>query len=131
MTRSPVLLDQLGSPEVPAGLRTLPQADVLRRVWERHFERRGGSDAGAVRLRPEGELPPAAEGIESPYDPEARYRSKSGLHRTGYAAVLSETCDAGRPHLITHVATIHGRGPRGQLHHADPAGADRAVSAAG
>jgi hypothetical protein len=100
-----LLLDQLQSPEVPVGLRALPQVDVLRRVWGRHFARREGAAGGAVRLRPEGELPPAAEGIESPYDAEARYRSKSGMHWTGYAAVLTETCDADRPHLITHVAT--------------------------
>jgi transposase len=96
------LLEWLGSPETPLELRALPQVGVLGRVWGRHFER---TDAGVVRLRPEGELPPAAEGIESPYDPEARYRSKSGLHWTGYAAVLTETCDEGRPNLITHVAT--------------------------
>lgn len=100
-----LLLDRLAAPAAPAELRSLPQVEVLRRVWERHFERRGGVDAGAVRLRPEGTLPPAAEGIESPYDPEARYRSKSGLHWTGYAAVLTETCDEDRPHVITHVAT--------------------------
>ena len=45
------------------------------------------------------------QGIESPYDPEARYRSKSGMHWTGYAAVLTETCDDDRPHLITQVTT--------------------------
>src|SRR6185312_2505883 len=99
-----LLLDHLGSPGAPEELRGLPQAGVLRRVWDRHFERRDGADAGAVRLRPEGDLPPAAEGIESPYDPEARYRSKRGLHWTGYAAVLTETCDEDLPHLITHVA---------------------------
>jgi transposase len=99
-----VLLDQLRSPAAPPELRALPPFEVLRRVWERHFERRGGA-AGAVRLRPESALPPAAEGIESPYDPEARFRSKSGLHWTGYAAVLTKTCDADRPSLITHLAT--------------------------
>jgi transposase len=100
-----LLLDQLAAPAVPAELRSLTQVEVLRRVWDRHFERQGGAAAGVVRLRPEGALPPAAEGIESPYDPEARYRSKSGLNWTGYAAVLTETCDEDRPNLITHVAT--------------------------
>jgi transposase len=99
-----VLLDQPGSLAALPELRALPQIAVLRRVWERHFERPGGA-AGEVELRPESALPPAAEGIESPYDPEARYRSKSGLHWTGYAAILTETCDADRPNLITHVAT--------------------------
>jgi transposase len=97
-----LLLEWLGSREAPEGLRALPKVDVLRRVWDRHFERTAG---GAVRLRPEGEQPAAAAGIESPYDPEARYRSKSGMHWTGYVALLTETCDEDRPHLITHVAT--------------------------
>ena len=65
----------------------------------------GDGPGAGCGCRPEGELPPAAEGIESPYDPEARYRSKSGMHWTGYAAILTETCDEDRPHLITHVAT--------------------------
>ena len=100
-----LVLDRLASPGAPTELRSLPQVEVLRQVWDRHFERRCGADAGAVRLRPEGALTPAAEGIESPYDPEARYRSKSGMHWTGYAAVLTETCEEDRPNLITHVAT--------------------------
>lgn len=97
-----LLLDRLGLPEAPDEVRALPRVDVLRRVWDRHFERTGG---GVVRLRPNGELPPAAEGIESPYDPDARYRSKSGMHWTGYVALLTETCDEEHPHLIAHVAT--------------------------
>ena len=39
------------------------------------------------------ELPPAAERIESPYDPEARYRTKRGHAWTGYMVHLTETCD--------------------------------------
>jgi transposase len=103
------LLGLVDDPGAPAEVRASPMVGVLRRVWERHFRRDGdppaGGTEGRVRLRAEGELPPAAEGIESPYDPEARYRSKSGMHWTGYAAVLTETCDEDRPHLITHVAT--------------------------
>jgi transposase len=100
-----VLLDRLGTPEAPIELRGLPQARVLRSVWERHFERGGPPEAVVARLRPEGELPPSAAGIESPYDPEARYRSKHGLHWTGYVAHLTETCDDDRPHLITQAET--------------------------
>jgi transposase len=103
------LLGLLEAPGAPAEFRALPQVVVLRRVWERHFRRDdgppGGGVEGRVHLRAEGELPPAAEGIESPYDPEARYRGKSGMHWTGYAALLTEACDEDRPHLITHVAT--------------------------
>jgi hypothetical protein len=91
-------------PEAPGELRELPTIQVLRRVWGRHFVRDGGPE-GPVRLRAQGELPPSAEGIESSYDPEARYRGKRDLHWKGYAAVLTETCDENGPHLITHVAT--------------------------
>ena len=43
--------------------------------------------------------------MESPYDPEARYRSKSGMYWTGYMVHISETCDEDNVHLITHVHT--------------------------
>jgi transposase len=95
------LLDSLGAPEVPPELRQLEKVEVLRRVWERHYRREGDR----VRLRGQDELPPAAEAIESPYDPEARFRTKHETSWTGYMAVLTETCDEDRPNLITHVET--------------------------
>jgi hypothetical protein len=101
------LLDRLGAPEAPPELRQLEKVEVLRRVWERHYRREGRR----VQLKSRDELPPAAEAIESQYDPEARYRSKSETNWTGYTAVLTETCDETRPNLITHVvttaATVH------------------------
>jgi transposase len=100
-----MLLDLLAAPGAPAELRELPQPRVLRTVWERHYERGGPPGEDVVRLRPEGALPPSPEAIESPYDPEARYRSKHGLHWAGYMAHLTETCDEDRPNLITHVDT--------------------------
>jgi hypothetical protein len=100
-----MLLDRLATSEAPPEHRDLPQVRVLRSVWERHYERVGAPGEDMVRLRPEGDLPPSTEGIESPYDSEARYRSKHGLHWTGYMAHLTETCDEGRPNLITHVDT--------------------------
>ena len=55
--------------------------------------------------------PPAAEGIGSPYDPEARFRSRHEITWTGYQVHLSETCDPDEVHLITNVettqATVH------------------------
>src|SRR4051812_23090049 len=62
------LLDLVAAPEAPAELGASPMVEVLRRVWERHFRRDGGPPGGGaegrVRLRAEGELPPAAEAIE-------------------------------------------------------------------
>ncbi len=58
-----------------------------------------------VRWKPNRELARAGEGIESPYDIEARYRSRYGIGRTGYMVHLSETCDSDQCHLITNVMT--------------------------
>ena len=103
------LLAWVEAPEAPDGLATSHQVEILRRVWARHFRRDDGPDggqrAGPLRLRPERELPPAAESVESPYDAEARFRSKGTTHWTGYMVHLSESCDTDLPHLITHVVT--------------------------
>src|SRR5512147_457070 len=95
------LLDALDADEAAAPLRALPAVQVLRTAWARHFER----IAGQVRWRTDAELPRAAEGIESPYDPEARYRTKRNTHWTGYMVHLTETCDKDDVHIITHVMT--------------------------
>src|SRR5262252_5580533 len=78
-----LFLDALATPDAPEGLRELPSLEALRRTWQRHDERTAGAPAcpGAspvsqVRFRASRELPPAAEGIESPYDADARYRHK-------------------------------------------------------
>jgi transposase len=61
---------------------------------------------GGVRLRDSRALPRAAGALESPYDPDARFRTKRATAWTGYMVHLSESCDGGdAPHLITHVDT--------------------------
>jgi transposase len=113
-----MLLDALESAEAPAELRALPRIEALRRTWQRHYERTpcaptapGGPSGCRVRFKASRELPPAAEGIESPYDVEARYRHKRDTQWTGYMVHVSETCDSTAPHLLTHVhttpATVH------------------------
>src|SRR5918992_1488288 len=112
------VLDALASPEAPAEARALPSITTLRRTWQRHYERtdRTGTTtrqrpAPRVRFRANRDLPRAAEGIESPYDTDARYRHKRDTQWTGYMVHLSETCEPTAPHLITHVhttaATVH------------------------
>lgn len=108
------LLDLLDRPEAPEALRRLPRARALRQVWARHFERDDASPpggGGGVRFRPKEELPPAADKIESPYDPEARFRRRGNVSWIGYVVHLSETCEDGAAHLLTHamttVATVH------------------------
>jgi hypothetical protein len=110
-----LLLDRLASAEVPAAWRNLPRVTALRLVLARHYERVqckvDGQAANQVRFKENRELERAAEGIESPYDTEARYRSRYGMAWTGYIVHLSESCDKEEVHLITHVetteATVH------------------------
>ena len=106
------LLDALEAPETPAHLRELPVMTPLRQTWQRHYARATSEGAApghpppsSVRFKPNRELPPAAEGIESPYDPEARYRHKCDTEWTGYMVHVSETCEPTAPHLLTHVHT--------------------------
>ena len=44
-------------------------------------------------------------GSSPPYDLDARFRSKSGMNWMGYMVHLTETCDAGAPHLVVHADT--------------------------
>ena len=79
------LLDRLDGPGTPEALRRLPKVVVLRQVWGRHFARDGippAGGGGGVRFRPKEELS-AGEGVESPYDPEARFRRRGGLSWVG------------------------------------------------
>jgi transposase len=106
------LLDALEAPEAPQEARELPILESLRRTWQRHYERTacdpvtmGVAPAYQVRFKASRELPPAAEGIESPYDAEARYRHKRDTQWTGYMVHVSETCEPSTPHLLTHVHT--------------------------
>jgi transposase len=116
-----LLLDALETPAVPEGLRELPSLEALRRTWQRYYERPvrapaspGELPAHGVRFQASRELPPAAEGIESPYDVEARYRHKRDTQWTGYMVHVSETCDPTAPHLRTHVHTTPATGYEAQ-----------------
>ena len=104
-----VLLDALDRAGAPADAAALPEVAVLRRVWARHFERveaagdGGGTGVGA-RLRPvQGRGP--ADRVESPYDTEARFRSKRDTKWTGYMVHLTETCGEDMPRLVINADT--------------------------
>ncbi|MEM9504611.1 MAG: IS1182 family transposase [Cyanobacteria bacterium P01_E01_bin.43] len=91
---------------------TLPKIQALKLMLERHYEYDADGELNAqVRWKPKKELPRAETGIESPYDIDARFRSRRGVNWVGYAVHLSETCDDEQCHLITHVettdATVH------------------------
>ena len=120
-----MLLDRLDRPETAAELRQLPKVELLRQVWARHFTRATPSppEGGGVRLRTKGDpSPSSAEPIESPYDPQARYRTRSGVGWTGYIVHLSETCEDDAVHLLTHAMTttaaVHEARCIGAIHQA-------------
>ncbi len=102
------LLDALADPKVPSAVVVLPAVAVLHRVWARHLEQGqagpGGDGTSTVRLRPvQGRGP--GDRVESPYDTDARFRTKAGTRWTGYMVHLTETCDADAPHLVVHADT--------------------------
>ena len=106
------LLACLEKSEVPEW-QSLAQIQALLLTLERHYEYEGEipTDSASIRWKAKKELPRAEKGIESPYDIDARFRSRYGVSWTGYVVHLSETCDDDQCHLITNVettdATVH------------------------
>ena len=82
-------------------LTKIAEVEVLRQVWEQQF----AQVEGQIRWRLPREMVPGAEQIATPHDPDARYTTRKTQAWTGYQVHLSETCEADRPHLITHVET--------------------------
>jgi transposase len=104
------LLGVVDADDAPAGLRHLGAVSTMRRLWAEQYhvpEEPGGT----VRLREPKEMPPAAQTLQSPYDPEARYSWKREVNWVGYKVHLTETCDRGRPNLITDVRTTSATVP--------------------
>lgn len=84
----------------------LAQIKALKTTLERHYEYHPDApEKQRVRWKSKKELPRAEAGIESPYDIDARYRSRRGVNWVGYAVHLSESCEDEACHLITHVDT--------------------------
>jgi transposase len=102
-----ISLECLEESNLPIQWRELSSIVALQLVWQRHYQVITDEVTGfkQVRWKPKRELARAAEGIESPYDIEARYRSRYGICWTGYMVHLSETCDSDGCHLITNVMT--------------------------
>jgi transposase len=96
------LLSQLTQPGTPAALSTLAEVALLQRLWQQEYTRNA---QGGYELRDPKTVPAATEHLESPYEPEARFATKRGMHWTGYKVHLSETCDEELPHLVTQVTT--------------------------
>ena len=116
------LMQALDHPEAPADLQLLPAVRALRAVWAQQFaptaENSGSPspDPGAPsstsaptppkQARRRGRSKASkADRLVSPYDTDARFRSRKGRDWSGYMVHFTETCDAHRPRLITHADT--------------------------
>jgi transposase len=121
------LLEACFASSTPDVVRAEPAVEILRRVWLQQYYRCDDPTAALVRLRLTTEQPPSAQIISSPYDPEARFKTKRETSWIGYKAHLTETCDETTPNLITHVATTPATTADGDLTmciHADLAAKD-------
>jgi transposase len=78
------LLELVYDPAAPHTLRQLSAVETLRQVWVQQYYRCTDPDAPVLRLRTAGELPPTGQIISSPYDPEARYKTKGATSWVGY-----------------------------------------------
>ena len=107
------LLAAIMAPGAPIWLRQIPAVELLRQAWLQNFSIIGDAPAAAgpeaaplVRWRTEQEgFPPSLLMVASPYDPQVHYAKKQSTIWIGYKVHLTETCDEGGPHLITHVET--------------------------
>jgi transposase len=95
------LLDALRRDAGAAWLWQFPAVEVLRRVWLAQFY----VEADSVRWRTAGNLAPAGQRINSPYDPEATFGNKRSTTWVGYKVHVTETCEPGQVNLITNVVT--------------------------
>jgi transposase len=96
-----LLLEALEGPTAPAAARNLSMVQILRDVWRVHY----AQENGPPRWRDSQELPPVAERMQSPYDPQAHFSMKRQFGWTGYKVHVTETCDDDAAHLITDVKT--------------------------
>lgn len=94
------LLEAVWDRGAPAWLRELAAVEVLRQVWVQQDQ----VVDGQVRFREAGDLP-ASWQVQSPDDPQARYRCKRQLGWVGYKDHVTKTCQPDTPHLITNVET--------------------------
>jgi transposase len=102
------LLHAIEVSEAHAQLPKLPSVILLQRVWDEQFVE---DDDGQPRFRDMEQMPPPAELVTSPYDPEARYSTKRGNSWVGYKVHLTESCDEDAPRLITNVETTPATTP--------------------
>ena len=117
------LLEAIFAAESPTWLREIPAVCLLLQVWRQQFY--AVPSGQPMRWRQPADSPAAAQMINSPYDPDARYSVKRDTHWVGYKVHLTETCDEDTPHLITHVLSTAATTPDFHEGGRDPPGLGR------
>lgn len=95
------LLSAVYDDKAPEYLRQIPTVETMRRVWIQQYY----LEDDQVHWRTGKDSPPPGQRIASPYDDEARNRTKHDVNWTGYTAHFTETCGANGPNVITDVQT--------------------------
>jgi hypothetical protein len=80
---------------------------MLRRVWQEQYT----GPPEPVAWRPVKALATTATLVASPYDSDARWRTKRGMEWAGYKVHLTATCDPDTPNLIVDVQTTPATTP--------------------
>jgi transposase len=92
------LLDRLAQPDPPEAVCDLPAIQLLRTVWQQHFQ----AVNGQIRYTPPGHYDGHTQ-IQTPHDPDARYSRKREFAWIGGKVQVTETDDENHPHLITDI----------------------------
>ena len=90
------LLKRLTEGGAPAGLKDLPEVQILKTVWAQQFREETGQMVYKDLKKYDGHTQ-----IQTPHDPEARYSRKRNFEWLGDKVQVTETEDDGYPHIIT------------------------------
>lgn len=94
------LLKRLVDGGAPAGLQELSEVKLLQTVWAQQFRGEAGQMVFADLKRYDGRTQ-----IVTPHDPEAQYSRKRHTEWIGGKVQVTDTDDAGYPHIITDMAS--------------------------
>ena len=93
------LIAHLEGKSVPTEIGKLAEVQMLKTVWAQQFREAEGQVVFRQEVNSDGHSL-----ISTPHDAEARYSKKRGTEWIGGKVQVTETDDAGYPHLITDIA---------------------------
>jgi transposase len=92
------LLKRLVDGSAPAGLQELSEVKLLQTVWAQQFRAEAGQVVFQEIKKYDGHTQ-----IATPHDPEAQYSRKRHSEWIGSKVQVTDTDDAGYPHIITDI----------------------------